>query len=71
MVEDAVRDRGVHRLPQYAIELARTFHEFYGQQRILSHDGTVNDALLKMVIATKTVLADALSMMGVGAPERM
>lgn len=71
VVEDAVRDRGVHRLPQYAIELARTFHEFYGQQRILSHDGTVNEALLKMVIATKTVLADALSMMGVGAPERM
>ena len=35
VVEDTARDYQVHRLPQYALDLVRTFHKFYEECRVL------------------------------------
>jgi arginyl-tRNA synthetase len=60
-----------HQLPYYAVELATAFHDFYEKCRVLSDDEALSKARLKLVSAAKTVLARALDLMGMTAPERM
>jgi arginyl-tRNA synthetase len=60
-----------HQLPYYAIDLATAFHDFYEKCRVLSDDDGLSMARLKLVSAAKIVLARALSLMGMSAPERM
>ena len=60
-----------HQLPYYAMELATAFHDFYEKCRVLSDDDALSMARLKLVSAAKLVLARALSLMGMSAPERM
>ena len=61
-------------LPYYATELATAFHWFYDHCRVVSGDPAdlaVSKARLKLVEATQTVLARALSLMGISAPDSM
>src|SRR6266511_4159301 len=60
-----------HQLPYYAIELATAFHDFYEKCRVLSDDEALSMARLKLVSAAQLVLARALGLMGMSAPERM
>ncbi len=63
-----------HHLPRYALELATAFHWFYQQCRVVSSDPAdeaVTLARLKLVEASRIVLARCLSLMGMSAPERM
>ena len=58
-------------LSYYARDVATAFHNFYERCRVVSQDTAVTAARLKLVEATKTVLARCLSLMDVSAPERM
>jgi arginyl-tRNA synthetase len=60
-----------HHLPHYAQELATSFHSFYQQCRVVSSNEALTKARLKLVMATRTVLARTLHLMGMTAPERM
>jgi arginyl-tRNA synthetase len=60
-----------HHLPRYSLELAAAFHDFYTRCRVVSRDKALTDARLKLVKASQIVLARALTLMGVTAPERM
>ncbi len=60
-----------HHLPYYAQELATVFHAFYMECRVISDDERLTQARLKLVHATKTVLAKTLHLMGMTAPDRM
>ncbi|MCC6485834.1 MAG: arginine--tRNA ligase [Armatimonadetes bacterium] len=60
-----------HRLAPFAIDLARLFHKFYTDCRVLGEDRLLSEARLTLVKATRTVLANLLNTMGVSAPERM
>lgn len=63
-----------HHLPHYAIELASAFHQFYKFCRVVSSDpadAEITKARLQLSLATKQVLARALDLMGVSAPEAM
>ncbi|MCD6500604.1 arginine--tRNA ligase [bacterium] len=71
IIEDTVRDYQVQRLPQYAHELARQFHQFYRDCRVLSEDEDLSQARLNLILATKTVLKNVLDLMGISAPEKM
>jgi arginyl-tRNA synthetase len=74
IVELAATKLEPHHLPHYAHELAATFHQFYKQCRVLSSDPAdreISQARLKLVQATKIVLARSLDLMGVSAPESM
>ncbi|MEK7569861.1 MAG: arginine--tRNA ligase [Patescibacteria group bacterium] len=70
VLEDVSRDYGAQRIPQYALHLARTFHEFYTQVRVIDND-KVQALPLALVRATKNVLADVLATMGISAPTKM
>ncbi|HUW96373.1 MAG TPA: DALR anticodon-binding domain-containing protein, partial [Anaerolineae bacterium] len=74
VVEKAATSLSPHHLPYYALELAGTFHPFYKQCRVVSslpEDMPLNKARLKLVAAAKIVLARALSLSGVSAPDSM
>lgn len=60
-----------HRLTAYALEIARAFHSFYTECRVLGAEPALQSARLLLVQATRQVLKKTLSILGVSAPERM
>ena len=63
-----------HHLTYYSMELATEFHNFYHQCRVVSNepgDAEITKARLKLVEATKIVLARCLALMGMTAPNEM
>jgi arginyl-tRNA synthetase len=69
VVAEAAERRGPHAIPTYAIRVADDFHRFYHHHRVL---GSEQQAFrLALVTATKSVLARALELIGVDAPDRM
>jgi len=71
IIEDTARDYQVQRIPQYAIDLATVFHQFYQDCRVISEDKNLTQARLVLILATKTILKNTLSLMGISASERM
>jgi len=71
IIEDTAKDYQVQRIPQYAIDLATSFHQFYRDCRVISDDENLSRARLGLILATQTVLKNALNLMGVSAPEKM
>jgi arginyl-tRNA synthetase len=83
VVAEAAELRATQRLARYAEELAGTFHRFYTECRILAPeddtrtpDETVRlealgRARYHLALAAKQVLADALGILRVSAPERL
>ncbi|MDI6600365.1 MAG: arginine--tRNA ligase [Thermoanaerobacteraceae bacterium] len=60
-----------YRLTHYAMDLATLFHSFYTECRVIGEEEGVMKARLVLIDSTKKVLANALSVLGVGAPEKM
>lgn len=79
IVATAAELREPHRVARYAEHLAGTFHRFYDSCQILpkADEPTGTDAApvflarLALASATRVVLANALGLLGVSAPERM
>ena len=71
IVEDTAKDYQVQRIPQYAMNLATAFHQFYRDCRVLTEDRPLSEARLGLVLAVKVVLKNTLNLMGVSAPEKM
>jgi arginyl-tRNA synthetase len=83
VVADAAELRATQRLARYAEELAGTFHRFYTECRVLAledpdrsaEEQAELDALGRarywLAVAAKQVLANALALLRVSAPERM
>ncbi|MCS7206725.1 MAG: arginine--tRNA ligase [Dehalococcoidia bacterium] len=71
VVETVARSLEPHHLPHYALEVATAFHWFYDHHRVLTEDMALSKARLKLVEATRSVLAHTLRLMGMSAPERM
>lgn len=72
LVSDAARLRAPHRVTTYIQELAATFHSFYNANKVLDPENKdLSEARLALITATKTVIANALKLIGVQAPERM
>ena len=74
VIHRAAIDLEPHHVPNYALELARTFQRFYEQCRVLSEDQSkiaTSKARLALIEAAKIVLAKTLNTMGMSAPNRM
>ncbi|MBC7287897.1 MAG: arginine--tRNA ligase, partial [Armatimonadetes bacterium] len=72
LIVEATRQRAPHRLPHFAIAIARTFHKFYDRCRVLDPSAPdLSAARLALVRATGQVLRNLLGILGVSAPERM
>lgn len=67
----AARDYDPSRINRYVIELAARFHRFYNSCRIKDAEPAVRDARLVLCACTGRVIANALAIVGVTAPERM
>jgi arginyl-tRNA synthetase len=69
VVAEAAERRAPHAVPIYAIRVADDFHRFYHEHRVV---GSETEAFrLDLVRAAQNVIARALDLIGVEAPERM
>ena len=69
VVAEATERRAPHAIPNHAIRVADDFHRFYHHHKVL---GTEEEPFrLGLCLATKTVVARALDLVGVEAPDRM
>jgi arginyl-tRNA synthetase len=71
LIEMATLNSEPHHLAYYAQELANTFNGFYKDCRVVTDDEALTKARLKLVLASKIVLARTLHLMGMTAPEKM
>lgn len=60
-----------HRLTTYLHDIAAQFHGYYTRHRIISADRDLTRARLALVAALRVVMANALDLLGVSAPDRM
>jgi arginyl-tRNA synthetase len=67
----AAKQRAPHKLTNYINNLASAFHSFYNDEQVISEDSVKTYERLALLNATKTVLKDALNLVGVSAPEKM
>ena len=75
IVKAAAELREPHRIARYSEQLAGVFHRFYDTCQILPKNdeepADIHRARLGLAEATRQTLANALQLLGVGAPERM
>lgn len=72
VVQDAARTRQVHKIVHYIQNLASHFHSFYNACKVIDPDAPELSAKrLALVNAARIVLAEALTLIGVNAPETM
>jgi len=71
IIEETAQDYQVQRIPQYALDVASAFHQFYQECQVINNDKKLTQARLSLILATKIVLKEVLYLMGVSAPEKM
>lgn len=71
LIISSAKTRQVYTICRYVQELAAEFHSFYNSTRVITDDIEVTKSRLVLVWAFKTVLANALNILAVSAPEKM
>ncbi len=71
LIKSSAQARQVYTICRYVQELASEFHSFYNSTRVITDELDVTKSRLVLVWAFKTVLANALNILAVSAPERM
>jgi len=67
----AQAELGPHQIAFYLRDLAASLHSFYFAERVLVDDEAVKLARLALMVATRQVLRNGLSLIGVSAPDKM
>lgn len=71
-VADAAKTRQPHKMCNYIARLAQLFHSFYSECKVLDRDvPELTSQRLALVKATEITLRNALTLIGVSAPEKM
>jgi len=70
-VLSAAVERAPSRMARFALDFAGAFHSFYTDCRVITDEAGLTAARLALVDAARIVLANALALMGITAPERM
>ena len=71
VLADAAEELAPHQLAYYLKELAADFHGYYNAERVLVDDDALRNARLALLLATRQVLKNGLTLLGVSAPEKM
>ncbi|MCL7418213.1 MAG: arginine--tRNA ligase, partial [Halalkalicoccus sp.] len=71
VIESAAGDRQPHQVATYTRDFAETFNAFYRECQVLTDDEDLTEARLALVAASRHTIANALSVLGVEAPESM
>ncbi len=61
----------VHHLCNYLVELAKIFHKFYEECRVIERNKIIVFPRLLLVIATKNIIKNALDILNITAPQKM
>ncbi|MGA1159559.1 MAG: arginine--tRNA ligase [Burkholderiaceae bacterium] len=67
----AARDLAPHDITFYVRDLAAAYHRYYDAERVLVPEPAIRDARVALVAAVAQVLANALTILGVSAPQSM
>ena len=71
-IEECVEYKEPHRMCNYVYKLAQLFHSFYNDCKVIDKDNLeLTKQRLALVKACQIVLANALDLIGVSAPEKM
>jgi len=70
-ISGSARAREPHRVAVYLMELVGQFHSYYNKHRVVTDDKALSSARLYLMNCIKTVLRNGLTLLGVGAPEKM
>jgi len=70
-VDDSAQNFEPHRLTYYLTELAGCFHSFYNKNRVITEEPPLTQARLYLLKRTAQTLKNALTILGISAPERM
>ena len=60
-----------HQLTHYLRELSQAFHSYYNSHTFIIDDAELRNARLCLILASKQVIKNALTILGVNAPESM
>ncbi len=72
VVEDAAKERAPYKITNYIHELAELVHAFYTECRVIDKEHLdVSSSRLALCYASKQVMKNALSLVGVSAPTHM
>lgn len=70
-IVQAAEARAPHRITNYIQDLAAHFHKFYNAEKVLTEDIEKSRAHIALVDAVRITLKNALTLVGVSAPEKM
>ena len=71
VIELAANNRAPQHLVHYLRDLANDFHTYYNAHVFIVDDAGLRDARLALISATRIVIANGLTILGVSAPETM
>ena len=71
VVEAAALNYEPHHLPHYLRDLANDFHTYYNAHKFIVEDENLRNARMSLISATRQVIRNGLSIIGVSAPEAM
>jgi arginyl-tRNA synthetase len=71
VVRESAESLEPHRLAFFTDELAAAIHRFYKNCRVVTDDASLTAARLLLSRAARVTIANALTLMGVSAPDRM
>ena len=71
IVESCAATYEPHRMAEFLHDVAGSFHRFYHEHRVVTEDTELSNARIALCRATKIVLANGCSILGISAPERM
>ncbi|GFE58808.1 arginine--tRNA ligase [Geobacter sp. AOG1] len=70
-VEGSAQNFEPHRITYYLQELAGQFHTFYNKNRVITEDSELTIARLFLLHCIRQTLRNALTILGISAPEKM
>ncbi len=71
IIELSANNRAPQHLVHYLRDLASDFHSWYNNNKFIDDPDDLRDARLTLCVATRTVIANGLGIIGVSAPESM
>ncbi|WP_159991506.1 arginine--tRNA ligase [Pelistega ratti] len=71
MIQLAAKELSPHLIAFWLLDLAADFHSWYNAERIMIDDQALKLARLALADSTRQVIANALDLLGVSAPEKM
>ena len=71
VITQSAKNKAVHSLANYLVELAQLVHSYYSAHRFIVENLELRNARIALITAAASVISDGLSILGVSAPKKM